>query len=84
MKSLEDRSRRPKKVRKPKWTPELLKRIQELKETYPFLGKEKLTLFLKREGFEVSSSTVGRILWYLRRRGVLREARVQKVQVKKS
>ncbi|MBC7218207.1 MAG: helix-turn-helix domain-containing protein, partial [Candidatus Caldatribacterium sp.] len=32
-------SKRPKKVRKPKWTPELLKRIQELKETYPFLGK---------------------------------------------
>ncbi|MBC7218013.1 MAG: transposase [Candidatus Caldatribacterium sp.] len=77
-------SRRPKKVHKPRWTREPVERIQELKETYPFLGKEKLTLFLKREGFEVSSSTVGRILWYLRRRGVLKEARVQKVQVKKS
>ena len=73
LQSLEDRSRRPKKIRKPQWTPELVERIQRLREEFPFLGKGKLTVLLRREGFTASSSTVGRILKSLKARGLLRE-----------
>ncbi|WP_427366320.1 hypothetical protein [Candidatus Caldatribacterium saccharofermentans] len=47
--------------------------IQRLREEFPFLGKGKLTVLLRREGFTASSSTVGRILRYLKTRGLLRE-----------
>ncbi|MGB9791295.1 MAG: helix-turn-helix domain-containing protein [Thermacetogeniaceae bacterium] len=67
--NLENRSRRPKNVRKPAWSVELVERIRELREEYPRWGKAKLTVLLKVEGFEVSESTVGRILSYLKRRG---------------
>lgn len=73
LQSLEDRSRRPKKIRKPQWTSELVERVQRLREEFPFLGKGKLTVLLRREGFTASSSTVGRILRYLKTRGLLRE-----------
>jgi len=71
----EDRSRRPRKIRKPQWTPELGERIQRLREEFPSLGKAKLIVFLRREGFAVSSSTVERILKFLKTRGLLREGR---------
>ncbi len=73
LKSLEDRSQRPRNTCKPRWTFELIETVRKLREQYPFLGKEKLVLFLQKEGFTVSSSTVGRIILYLKRRGVLRE-----------
>lgn len=73
LQSLEDRSRRPKKIRKPQWASELVERVQRLREEFPFLGKGKLTVLLRREGFTASSSTVGRILRYLKTRGLLRE-----------
>jgi hypothetical protein len=72
-KARKDRSRRPKKIRKPQWTSELVEGIQRLREEFPFLGKGKLTVLLRREGFTASSSTVGRILRYLKTRGLLRE-----------
>ncbi|WP_427365496.1 helix-turn-helix domain-containing protein [Candidatus Caldatribacterium saccharofermentans] len=73
LQSPEGRSRRPKKVRKPQWTSELVEGIQRLREEFPFLGKGKLTVLLRREGFTASSSTVGRILRYLKTRGLLKE-----------
>jgi hypothetical protein len=39
----------------------------------PASSKAKLTILLKKEGFTVSSSTVGRILKSLKTRGLLRE-----------
>lgn len=71
--SLEDRSRRPKNVRKPGWTAELVRRVQELREKYPAWGKAKLLVLITRDGIKTSASTIGRILRYLKRRGVLRE-----------
>lgn len=81
LKSLEDRSRRPKRVRQRTWSFKLVERVRELREQYPAWGKAKLTVLLKAEGFSVSESTVGRILSYLKRRGVLRQP-AKKVKVR--
>lgn len=71
--SLENRSKRPRNVRKPGWTAELVMRVQELREKYPSWGKVKLLVLLTRDGIKTSASTIGRILRYLKKRGVLRE-----------
>ena len=71
--SLENRSKRPKNVRKPSWTLELIEKIQDLRGKYPAWGKAKLIVLLRREGVRTSESTVGRILRYLKKRGVLKE-----------
>jgi len=47
--------------------------VVRLREQYPRWGKEKLLIFLREEGHETSASTVGRILIYARKRGILRE-----------
>ena len=44
-----------------------------VREEYPRWGKDKLVILLRREGFNCSASTVGRILHRLKERGVLRE-----------
>lgn len=73
LEGLEDGDRRPKRVRRPQWSPELTGAVLHLRETYPWMGKAKLNKLLAREGVQTSTSTVGRILAYLKRRGVLRE-----------
>jgi transposase InsO family protein len=47
--------------------------VLKLREEYPRWGKDKLVILLRREGFDCSTSTVGRILHKLKERGVLRE-----------
>ena len=71
--SLEDRSHRPKHVRQPTYSVELVKAVLKLREEYPRWGKDKLVILLQREGFDCSASTVGRIIRRLKQRGVLRE-----------
>jgi transposase InsO family protein len=44
-----------------------------LREQYPRWGKAKLVVLLRREGWQTSASTVGRILRRLKARGALRE-----------
>ena len=70
---LEDRSRRPKRRRQPTWTPELAQAVLVLRQQYPHWGKEKLVVLLRRQGWTVCSSQVGRILRRLKARGVLKE-----------
>lgn len=70
---LEDGDRRPKRVRRPQWSPELAEAVLALREAHPGMGKEKLWVLLQREGRHTSISTVGRILKRLKTRGVLRE-----------
>lgn len=70
---LEDGDRRPKNVRRPQWSPELAEAVLSLREAYPGMGKEKLWKLLSRVDIHTSISTVGRILKYLKGRGVLRE-----------
>src|SRR5260370_12047691 len=71
--TLEERSHRPHKVRKPTWAAELAERVLSLRKQYPRWGKDKLVVLLRRERRSVSTSMVGRILADLKRRGALHE-----------
>jgi putative transposase len=71
--SLEERSHRPLKVRRPTWAPELEHAVLALRREYPRWGKDKLVILLRQQKHVVSTSMVGRILTHLKRRGVLHE-----------
>jgi len=71
LESLEDRSHRPRHVRQPTYSAELVNAVLRLREEYPRWGKDKLVVLLRREGLDCSVSTVGRILHKLKERGVL-------------
>ena len=73
LETLESRSHRPKKVRQPLYSVELVEVVVRLREQYPRWGKDKLLVLLGKEGLRTSASTVGRILAYARKRGILRE-----------
>ncbi len=47
--------------------------MRQQRERPPCYGKDKIAVILRREGWPVSTSTVGRILGSLKRRGALRE-----------
>ena len=71
---LEDRSHRPRRVRRPTWSRELAQAVLQLREAYPRWGKDKLVVLLRRAGWEASTSMVGRILRRLKQEGLLWEA----------
>lgn len=71
--SLQGRSHRPRRHRQPTWTPQLAERVLHLRRQYPRWGKDKLVVLLRREGWQVSTSMVGRILTQLKRRSRLVE-----------
>jgi transposase InsO family protein len=71
VRALEDRSRRPKRVRQPTWDADLEARVLALRQAQPRWGKDVLTPILRREGVTVSVSMVGRILSRLSRQGRL-------------
>lgn len=73
LRTLEDRSSRPKRCRQRQWTTAQVLAVQELRERYVSWGKDKLKVLLGRQGIILSTSTVGRILSYLKRTGKLRE-----------
>ena len=73
LKSLEERSHRPKHVRQPTWSTQTVQAVLELREKYPRWGKAKLVRLLAEQGIVVSESMVGRIIKHLKDRGVLRE-----------
>jgi transposase len=64
-------SRRPRRLRQPQWTAALARAVESLRADNPMWGKRKLVWLLKREGFAISVSTVGRILQNLMRRGLV-------------
>ncbi len=70
---LEDRSRRPKRVRQRQWGAEMAVRVLRLREACHGWGKDKLAPLLWEEGETISISTVGRILKHLKKRRMLRE-----------
>ena len=47
--TLEERSHRPRHVRKPTWSGELAERVLSLRKQYPRWGKDKLVVLLRRE-----------------------------------
>jgi transposase InsO family protein len=72
LRGLEDRSRRPKRCRRPQWSPELSEAVQKYREQYAW-DREKLAVLLKQDGWHTSASTIGRIMKRLKARGLLRE-----------
>ena len=73
LRSLEERSHKPKRLRRPTWSREMALAVLHLREQYPRWGKDKLVVMLRERGWEVSTSMVGRILTHLKARGVLKE-----------
>jgi putative transposase len=75
LESLEDEwaTRRPRHVRHSLMPAPLVARIRAVREQYPRWGKAKLVVLLRREGWRVSASTVGRTLRRLRALGQLHE-----------
>jgi transposase InsO family protein len=73
--SLEDRSKRPRRVRAPEWSKKLEQAVLRLRRQYPRWGKEKIVVLLGREGIKASPSTVGRIVKKLKLLGRLVEPR---------
>jgi len=71
--TLEGLSRRPHQVHQPKTPVEVVVKIHKLREQYPRWGRDKLVVLLRREGIEVSASTLGRVIKRLKERGVLKE-----------
>ena len=72
--SLVNRRRRPRRVRQPSWGEELVRAVLGFREKYPRWGKDKLVVLSRRGGWKVFTSMVGRILSYLKARGVPKEA----------
>lgn len=70
---LENRPSAPHRRRQPTWTSDQVVAVQQLRERYPRWGKDKLQPLLAKESVQLSVSMVGRILAYLKRRGVLKE-----------
>ena len=60
LESLEDRSHRPKHLRQPTASPQLVAAVLKLREEYPRWGKDKLVLLVREQGLSVSTSMVGR------------------------
>lgn len=58
---LNDLSRRPKNLRKPTTSSDIVGRIIELRKQYPAWSKYKIGAILRRENINVSDSTVGRV-----------------------
>src|SRR3972149_10744404 len=71
---LENGSQRPKNVRRPTWTKELENAVLELRRLTPGWGKDKLVVLLRDQGWQCSTSMVGRILRHLKKTGRLVEA----------
>ena len=60
LRSLEERSHRPRRLRKPTWSRELALAVLHLREQYPRWGKDKLVVMIRDRGWQVSTSMVGR------------------------
>ncbi len=73
LETLEDRSHRPRHLRPPTYSSELVEAVLKLREEYPRWGKDKLVVLLREKGFSCSASMVGRIIRRLKGRGVLKE-----------
>ena len=83
LRSLEERSHRPRRLRQPTWSWELALAVLHLREQYPRWGKDKLVVLLRERECQVSTSMVGRILSNLKARGVLREPLVTGISTRK-
>ncbi|MER3446176.1 MAG: hypothetical protein C4291_04750 [Candidatus Dadabacteria bacterium] len=68
--TLESRTSRPHRRRKPQTPTEVMDRIRQLRGQYPRWGKDKLVILRSSEGISISTSTVGRVIKRLKQRGI--------------
>jgi len=61
----------------------LAQEVLHLREEYPRWGKDNLVVLLRREGWQVSTSMVGRILTHLKAHGVLKEPMCKRISTHK-
>lgn len=80
LRTLEPRSRRPRRTRRRQWTAGQEQAVLGLRTRYPRCGKAKLRVLLATDGMVLSESSIGRILASLRRRGRLVEPRAVRVR----
>lgn len=65
-------SKKPHKLNKPKWGESHKQLVLQIRRENPTYGKEKIAIILKRDhGQTISESTVGRILKYLKTKGLI-------------
>ena len=65
-------SKRPKRVNKPKWGEAEMQLVLRIRRENPTYGKEKIAIILKRDHEQtISESTVGRIIKYLKAKGLI-------------
>lgn len=81
--SLESRPTCPKRRRRNSWGTRLVEAVRMLRGQYPRWGKDKLVILVLKLGLQASTSTVGRILAYLKKSGRLREPLARAVRTKK-
>ena len=81
--SLREESRRPRRVRRPLWSRQLVQAVKKLREEYPRWGKDKLVVLVRGQGYEASTSTVGRILRDLKQKGELKEPKRRSISAKR-
>ena len=69
--ALDPQKTTPKTLRKRNILPEVEAFIIEQRTAHPHLGKKKLTVFLKEDGYRVSESYTGRVISDLKKRNLL-------------
>jgi transposase len=65
---LNDESRRPKNLRQPTTSPEIISEVVKIRQQYPAWSKYKIQAILRQKQMIVSASTIGRIL---KRKGLI-------------
>lgn len=73
LESLNEKSKRPKKVRKANWEEEVVLFVEDLRKEHPRIGKDKIKVLLddyciKKNLKKPSVSTVGRMIVYLKKK----------------
>jgi len=68
-------SKRPKKLNKPKWTEAQKQHVLKIRRENPTYGRQKIAIILKRDHAQtLSESTVGRILKFLMKKGLIQRS----------
>src|SRR4030042_1240399 len=83
LRSGEDRSHRPKRLRQPTYTGQQVEAVLKLRESYPRWGKDKIKVLLEKQSINMSVSMVGRVIHSLKPRGIRREPQVNPVSSRK-
>jgi len=83
LETLEDRSCRPRHLRQMAASPDLVEAVLKLRETYPRWGKDKIKVLLAKQDIHISVSMAGRIIRYLKARGILCEPLINPVSARK-